>query len=88
MFEFINLSKPLEYLEPANRKLIRRNATLHRSRHQRAPRTPKKNSSKTYEQDHPRMGVHLQLFPVEMQKYMYHLLEYSEFAPHTCVRYR
>jgi hypothetical protein len=80
-FEFVNLSKPQENLNPANRRLVRRNATLHRSRGRRAPQTPEEGSSKISEQDDPKMGVRLRLFPIGMQKYMYQLLEYGECDP-------
>jgi hypothetical protein len=76
----LNQSEPLGYLDPENRKLVRRNATLYRSRVKIPPETPKKELRESFEPNRARMGVRFQLFPTITHDYMYQLLQYSEFA--------
>ncbi|KAH7073747.1 hypothetical protein BKA63DRAFT_554080 [Paraphoma chrysanthemicola] len=75
-YEFVNQSEPLEYLSSKNRKLVRRNATLHRSR-VREVHTPKERCEAP-RHAFPHMGTRLQIFPAITREYMYLLLEYTE----------
>ncbi|KAH8726412.1 fungal-specific transcription factor domain-containing protein [Phaeosphaeriaceae sp. PMI808] len=80
-FQFINTSKPTEYLSPANRKLVRSNATQQRSRKRRRPNVPhdEHNSIETQDTDcSPQIGVQLSPLPVKMEQHMYSMLEYQE----------
>lgn len=75
------MSKPSQFLDPANRRLVRRNATLHRSRAWKSPRTPDVGACNDCEEHCACLGMSPGLFPIEMHQYMYNLLDYSEFAP-------
>jgi hypothetical protein len=91
-FEFVNTSRPFECLEDGNRQLIRRNATLHRTRKRKSPRpspqattekSPTPALSDVMEIERaalPSPDVRMRLLPADTQEYIYHLLQYCAFS--------
>jgi hypothetical protein len=87
-FQFLNIEQPLQIKSAANRRLIRRCATL--SRNKNKARSPTARPSDSRNADEASYELRLQgmigsgttdpfrTFPVEMEIYMYQLFDYSE----------
>lgn len=77
-FSFVNVSKPSESLNPENRKLVRRNATLHRSRKRKSPGVESEESIEDRKERSPSIEPGLQLFQTGMKQYIYEMIQYCK----------